>query len=56
MGKENNNILNNFLIKSPCKECKKRTATCHGDCSEYLEFRKKLEKIKGGKTTPIPKY
>ena len=22
----------------PCKDCTKRTATCHGECKEYKEF------------------
>ena len=25
-------------MKNPCKNCRKRTPTCHGECEEYLIF------------------
>ena len=28
----------------PCKDCKKRTPTCHGECKEYNEWLKSKEK------------
>lgn len=32
--------------KSPCWGCKKRTATCHGSCKEYADFRAICEEIR----------
>lgn len=31
----NSNIGNN-----PCKDCTKRSATCHGECKAYLDWKK----------------
>lgn len=28
---------------TPCKDCEKRTMTCHDDCEEYLAFRAERE-------------
>ncbi len=25
---------------SPCKDCKKRTAFCHSNCQDYIEWKK----------------
>jgi len=27
----------------PCKDCDRRTITCHGECAEYLAYRKVCE-------------
>lgn len=38
-----------MILKVPCKECEKRTATCHATCEEWKEFekqKKELEVIK----------
>ena len=34
------------MIQSPCKNCKDRHYKCWGECEEYLEYRRKLEKAK----------
>lgn len=33
-------------MKTPCKDCTKRTIGCHAECKEYLEFQKENERIK----------
>ena len=41
----------NRLTKCPCQFCEKRTITCHSQCNEYKDYRKrakqatKIEKI-----------
>lgn len=30
---------------APCRDCRRRTVTCHGVCQEYQEFRKEQERI-----------
>lgn len=30
----------------PCKECFRRTPTCHSTCEEYLEAKRKSEEIR----------
>lgn len=32
--------------KAPCLRCERRTATCHADCSEYLEWKQEHEIFK----------
>lgn len=34
-----------MLIQSPCKDCDRRTLTCHheGKCEEWKEYRQKVE-------------
>ena len=36
---------------NPCKDCEKRTPTCHGDCAEYLDWKteKRQETIQTSK-------
>lgn len=34
-----------MILKVPCKECEKRTATCHATCEEWKEFEKKKEEL-----------
>lgn len=34
----NRNVMNYDPGKHPCYECKKRHATCHGECEEYKDF------------------
>lgn len=31
---------------APCKKCEKRTATCHSDCEEYTNWKKRLDEHK----------
>lgn len=31
-----------FEPQGPCKDCDRRTATCHTECKEYAEFKKEL--------------
>jgi hypothetical protein len=37
-----------MLIQSPCKDCPKRTLTCHyeGKCDEWRKFREKVDRAK----------
>lgn len=43
----NMSLINiSYGISSPCKECTKRHMGCHSRCSEYLEYKKKLEDIR----------
>lgn len=30
-------------MKGPCKDCDRRTLTCHGFCKEYQDFKKERE-------------
>ena len=30
---------------SPCKDCQKRSMTCHSTCPEYLEYKKVRDTI-----------
>jgi len=30
----------------PCMGCAKRTATCHGECSEYRDYKAQVAKIR----------
>jgi hypothetical protein len=32
-------------MNGPCKDCARRTLTCHGFCKEYQDFKKKLEQV-----------
>lgn len=32
-------------MKGPCKSCEKREVNCHSRCSEFLKYRKRLDKI-----------
>ena len=34
-----------FKNTAPCRNCHRRTVTCHGVCKEYQEFRKEQERI-----------
>lgn len=37
---------NKFGITPPCKsDCPNRSITCHSNCSEYIEFRNKIDEI-----------
>ncbi len=31
------------MIKGPCKDCEKRYVGCHSKCTEYVDFRKRLD-------------
>jgi heme oxygenase len=37
-----------MLIQSPCKDCAKRTLTCHheGECEDWRKFREKIDQAK----------
>lgn len=35
-----------FQVKSPCLDCQRRHINCHGDCSDYLEYRNDLVECK----------
>lgn len=35
-----------YKAVSPCKDCKKRSPKCHGECEEYIEFKKQLDQEK----------
>lgn len=32
-----------YKAVSPCKGCKDRSPTCHGECEKYIEFQKQLD-------------
>jgi hypothetical protein len=34
------------MAEFPCKECFRRSPTCHSTCDEYLEAKKKLDMIR----------
>ena len=29
----------------PCRDCKNRTITCHGECKAYLEWREQIKAL-----------
>ena len=31
--------------QAPCRDCHRRTVTCHGVCGEYQAYRKEQERI-----------
>lgn len=35
-----------YGIPSPCHNCKKRHPACHDSCSEFAQYRKRLQAIK----------
>jgi len=34
------------MSRTPCYKCDDRTATCHGECEKYKDWRKELEEKK----------
>lgn len=34
------------MLNAPCKNCPKRTETCHDTCEEYLAYKRNLQAIK----------
>ena len=40
-------------IYSPCKDCTKRSPTCHGNCKEYIDFRKEKDEYNAKKNAIV---
>ena len=38
-----NNLYLNTNIKESCRDCTKRTSTCHAKCEDYRNFREALD-------------
>ena len=41
------------VLNSPCKDCPKRTMSCHDTCPEYIEYKKVRESISQKRLTEI---
>ena len=34
-----------MMTKAPCKDCHKRYLGCHSECTDYIEYNNKQQKI-----------
>lgn len=35
-----------MTMETPCHRCTKRKINCHANCQEYLDYRKKADKLR----------